>query len=577
MKRLLFIYITLFCCFTTSSSQSDAGQRMPAEKLLSQCELLLSKFEYAQVQETAKKLEKVARQNNNKRLLGFVNYYLAVCDITNGNVKKAFSRLNHAQKTAAELENDSIMALVMNCRGVYEASSQLNMYIAQRYFLRSLEYAKKSKYESVIGRVYSNLSVIAMSQKDTTGIEYAFNCYRIGIQHKNFLNTFIGAYNIASFYNMMGKNKEALKYVKIAADIVEKNKMDDVAALHLLFSKVFCGLGKLKEARAHIQKSLASRTLGQPLAQPEIYYQYARVCYEEKNYQEALVMLEKALEQSKKSSIHMNDVAVYKLMSQCYEKMNDCAKALECMKQANENADKVNTTDKAHLINERQMVYNMAKKEHEVIMNAQKLKSQQRVIFLLVIGLGLLGTLLFIVFKESRRRNKLYKNIVRSNMLAIARENKLRAKISNLAGKEESTVRDTPRVVEEKKRPAAMDSEKAGKIYEELCRLMEDERIYTDAGLNREKLAERLGTNRTYLSQVINEKARQSYYQFVNSYRINEAVRVLSDPKRVDYPLKVLCADLGFSSLSTFYKLFQSAVGMSPASYRKSLIDLEET
>lgn len=80
-----------------------------------------------------------------------------------------------------------------------------------------------------------------------------------------------------------------------------------------------------------------------------------------------------------------------------------------------------------------------------------------------------------------------------------------------------------------------------------------------------------LGTNRTYLSTVIHAKGGMSYQQFVNTYRINEAIEVLSDASQIDRPLKQLWSDLGFTSPSTFYKLFQQSVGITPLAFRKQI------
>lgn len=51
-------------------------------------------------------------------------------------------------------------------------------------------------------------------------------------------------------------------------------------------------------------------------------------------------------------------------------------------------------------------------------------------------------------------------------------------------------------------------------------------------------MADLLGTNRTYLSQVINEQTQQNFTQYINNYRINEAIRLLSDPKQI-FPLRL--------------------------------------
>ena len=118
--------------------------------------------------------------------------------------------------------------------------------------------------------------------------------------------------------------------------------------------------------------------------------------------------------------------------------------------------------------------------------------------------------------------------------------------------------------------------DKLNGLYQQLCELMEHNRLYTEPQLTRDKMAERLHTNRTYLSKVIKDKTGMNYLQFVNSYRINEAVRILSDKNMISYPLKQIWSDLGFSSPSTFYKVFQQAVGITPSVYRKQFLEMED-
>ena len=158
-------------------------------------------------------------------------------------------------------------------------------------------------------------------------------------------------------------------------------------------------------------------------------------------------------------------------------------------------------------------------------------------------------------------KNRLYKNIVMQHTKAIAREDELRRQIDTLSA---------GAAQEAKGHATKMAEGKSETLYRSLCAMMEKERLYADNQLNRESLAGKLGTNRTYLSQVITENSGMSYPQFINTYRVNEAVRVLSDKQKADYPLKQLCFDIGFSSLSTFYKIFKEQVGITPSAYRKS-------
>ncbi|HED37105.1 MAG TPA: AraC family transcriptional regulator, partial [Ignavibacteria bacterium] len=69
-------------------------------------------------------------------------------------------------------------------------------------------------------------------------------------------------------------------------------------------------------------------------------------------------------------------------------------------------------------------------------------------------------------------------------------------------------------------------------------------------------LSEKCKTNRSYLSQIIHEKYQLSFNNFINKYRIEEAMRLLMEPAGIDIPLKALHERLGFSSYTRFYEAF---------------------
>lgn len=103
----------------------------------------------------------------------------------------------------------------------------------------------------------------------------------------------------------------------------------------------------------------------------------------------------------------------------------------------------------------------------------------------------------------------------------------------------------------------------------------ERRKIYKDNFITKDKVAEILGTNRTYLSRIINEQSKLSFTHYVNRFRIEEAIRLLSDPNN-ETPMKAISAELGFNSISTFYNLFQSSVGMTPSQYRNKVMELQK-
>ena len=110
-------------------------------------------------------------------------------------------------------------------------------------------------------------------------------------------------------------------------------------------------------------------------------------------------------------------------------------------------------------------------------------------------------------------------------------------------------------------------------LYEKIESLMINEKLFTDKELTLEKIAGILNSNRTYVSRAINNFAGCGFISYVNTYRINEATRILAVS---DIPLKQLCEDVGFVSSSTFYRAFQKETGCSPSRYRTELIKLNK-
>lgn len=101
---------------------------------------------------------------------------------------------------------------------------------------------------------------------------------------------------------------------------------------------------------------------------------------------------------------------------------------------------------------------------------------------------------------------------------------------------------------------------------EEVEHVFRDQHIYLDPGLNINGLARTLGTNRTYISNYLNQHLHTTFYEYVNSWRIKRAKTLLSSSS---LPMERVAEQAGFGSLSTFRRYFLKTVGMSPNEYRR--------
>ncbi len=97
--------------------------------------------------------------------------------------------------------------------------------------------------------------------------------------------------------------------------------------------------------------------------------------------------------------------------------------------------------------------------------------------------------------------------------------------------------------------------------------LFERDHVYLNPRLRLTELAALLGTNRTYLSQYINQCCDTTFYDFVNDYRIHHAKLLLHS---TDDTLDTIATKSGFNSLSTFRRAFQQREGKSPIEFRAS-------
>ena len=124
---------------------------------------------------------------------------------------------------------------------------------------------------------------------------------------------------------------------------------------------------------------------------------------------------------------------------------------------------------------------------------------------------------------------------------------------------EKPKYKDSPLTGEEKKR-----------YVEKLLDYMTREKPYLNPALSLNDLAGALAIVPRHLSQVINEHCKQNFYDFINSYRVEEAKRHLMDDTHGRTVLEILY-EVGFNSKSAFNLAFKTQTGLTPTEFRKKL------
>lgn len=117
--------------------------------------------------------------------------------------------------------------------------------------------------------------------------------------------------------------------------------------------------------------------------------------------------------------------------------------------------------------------------------------------------------------------------------------------------------------------PLSSDSEIIEMIHalEEFIIVKEN---YKMDNLTLEKVAKKLKTNRTYLSESVNTHYNMNFSRWLNEIRIKESRKLLGSEKNDKYSIEGIATMVGFNSISSFNSNFKTITGITPSFYRKN-------
>lgn len=106
----------------------------------------------------------------------------------------------------------------------------------------------------------------------------------------------------------------------------------------------------------------------------------------------------------------------------------------------------------------------------------------------------------------------------------------------------------------------------AKELKAQLTELMENNRPFLNPELKLNDLAKMLDISRHHASQLINEQFNMSFYELINSYRVEEAkIRLRRDKNQ---SVENIAHECGFNNKVSFYKSFKKLEEITPAEYR---------
>jgi AraC-like DNA-binding protein/ketosteroid isomerase-like protein len=124
----------------------------------------------------------------------------------------------------------------------------------------------------------------------------------------------------------------------------------------------------------------------------------------------------------------------------------------------------------------------------------------------------------------------------------------------------------------EKMTKLGLDEDLIQKIAKEINFYIDEQKSFLEHEISLTRVSEKLGYTRNQISYVINHVLGQTFYDLVNSRRIDYVTQQLyaTEP---DVSILELSINAGFNSVSGFYTAFKKHTSMTPVQYQRTLTE----
>jgi AraC-like DNA-binding protein len=127
-------------------------------------------------------------------------------------------------------------------------------------------------------------------------------------------------------------------------------------------------------------------------------------------------------------------------------------------------------------------------------------------------------------------------------------------------------------ILEEKKiEPEALKENDSNEELLKLKNFMEEEKPFLNPSLTIQDISKQIEIPVRELSVLINHQLGQHFYDFVNTYRIENAMAILKDSSKSKVTILEILYEVGFNSKSSFNTAFKKHTKTTPTSYRNNL------
>lgn len=535
--------------------------RMVDEKTASECgERLLE-------------LSRSSKNGKSETAAIYGNAILGQVQLMKAEHPKALKYLTKA-RTLAELVADSAaLATIYNGLAIYTYQYVGDIPEAILYYHKGVNAAKGAGKPKVYYSLLNNIANAHIELGDTLGLPYARQCYEYAKDSNDHYLLYTSSLCIADTYFLMKDYTRALRYINEAERELNDMNGYQPSILYDLKGRLLCAIGQYDESLKNFRKAkdMAFDTKDR---YNSFLINEAEMEISRGGLARATVLLDSVLSLGSTSEDAHIMLKALNLKSIVAERSGDHKSALDYERRFSDLAKRSTHLKTMRMMSEAQtrlglddMTSELAKQRIDSIKHQRNFN----IAMIAVVALLLVAVALYYFTMRLRR---LHSGLVKQMRVALQREAALRAQIADLkreaekAGETDSLSADTVDAVPD----VSSGIRSSRSIMDEIEEYFSTKKAYRDSNLTRDDIAEAIGSNASYVTRAIQECYHMNLKQFLNNYRIHEAIRILSDPGD-ETPLKSLGNEIGYSSMTSFYNHFKEATGMTPAAYRAASKD----
>ena len=117
----------------------------------------------------------------------------------------------------------------------------------------------------------------------------------------------------------------------------------------------------------------------------------------------------------------------------------------------------------------------------------------------------------------------------------------------------------------------SIKSDDVSNLVNQVTDILQTEKPFLNPKLSLKDLSELTNISTHNLTELFNTQMNKSFYELINSYRVEEVKKLIREDSDKKFSLLALAFEAGFSSKTSFNTIFKKSVGKTPSQFRDEI------